>query len=218
MTTSGFLENGIDFEQLVNYYKANDYDIEITDPVKIKLAKDLTTHVINNSYGYGDSFSRTQSGRFQMIFNSTLAELENEKAGLIKRSSAIWTLNSKYETGTDFLSEDGTPVEAKVYRNKDSMSAAAKAGTLDYKVFHGAEYVICYLIDGEVEIIAEEPFRKVTHWFWLKKIGGEYVEVKSNDSDLTEAITRRLPSAIPICRCTFYDDKIVISKNPYCIK
>jgi hypothetical protein len=213
LNTPGFLENGIDFEQLVKHYINNKYNIEITDPIKIKLAKDLMNHVINNSYGYNDYFSCTQHGRFQMIFNSTLEELENEKAGLIKRSNAIWTLNGKYETGTDFLSANGAKIEAKVYKNKDSMLAAANAGTLDYKVFHGAAYVICYLIEGEVEITSEPPFRKIKHWFWLRNIDGKYDEY--TDSELTDITNECLPKTIPICQCKFYDDKISISKNNY---
>lgn len=214
MNTPGFTESGIDFEQLVHCYITSNYNIEITDPTKIKLAKDLMAHVINASYGYNDSFSSSLHGRFQMIFNSTLEELVLEKAGFTKRSNAIWSLDSKYETGTDFLADNGAKIEAKVYKAKSSMLKAAEAGTLDYKVFHGADYVICYLIDGEVEILAEEPFRKVKHWFWLKKINDEYIEY--NDSELLQLTEECLPKTIPICRCIFYEDNITISENTFC--
>jgi hypothetical protein len=213
VTTLGFLKDGVDFTQLVHQYLANNCTLEITDPVKVKLAKDLMDYVIKFSYGY-NSCTLPQL-RFQMIFNSTMQELTAELVGLIKRSNAIWRIGGKYEPGTDFLSDNGTEIETKVYKNTHNMLEAAKAGTLDYKVFHGATYVLCYLIEGEVKIISEEPFREIKHWFWLKKIDGKYVVYK--DSELTAVTDECLPKTIPICRCTFYEDKIIISKNTYCV-
>lgn len=214
MSTPGFLEKGIDFEQLIYHYEANNYNFTITDPTEVNLATDLMIHVINSSFGYDTGFASTVPGRIQMIFNSTLQELTLEKIGLSKQSNAVWLLDGKYERGTDFKLSDGTGIEAKVYRDKDSMLKAAREGTLDYKVFHGADYVICYLINGEVTITAEYPFREVQHWFWLKKVNGEYVEY--SDSELTELINKKLPTALPVCRCMISDDKIIICKNIYC--
>lgn len=212
MNTLGFLKNGIDFAQLVHQYLNNNCILEITDPAKVQFAKDLMDHVIKSSYGYGSCNSSQL--RFQMIFNSTMEELEAEKAGLIKSSSAIWQIDGKYEVGTDFLSKNGAKIETKVYLSENSMLAAAEAGSLNYKVFHGADYVLCYLIEGKVEITSKAPFRKIKHWLWLKKIDGKYSIYE--EPELMEVTAECLPKAIPICHCTFCDDKIIISKNTFC--
>ena len=207
MSTPGFLKNGIDFEQLVKHYLANNCYIVITDQTEVKLATALMQHVIDTSYGYDGegSFALTLHGRFQMIFNSTLQEIIiREIGGLIKRSNAIWLLEGTYEEGTDFRSDNNVKIEAKVYKNIDSMKAYAKKGSKDYTVFHGAEYVLCYLIDSH----------EGKHWHWLKKINGIYTIY--TDETLTNLTSECLPEVLPVCYCKLSDTKLVIGKNTFC--
>lgn len=207
MATPGFLENGIDFEQLVYYYLTNNYRIEITDPAEVKLATALMEHIINTGHGYDDedSFAKTIHGRFQMIFNSTLQEIvAREKGGLTKLSNAVWLLDDSYEKGTDFRSSEGIEIETKVYKNVTSMNNYAKKGSVEYTVFHGAEYVLCYLIDSH----------EGKHWYWLKKVSGVY-SIYSNE-ELDKLTSECLPKAISICYCKLRDNKFVIGKNTYC--
>jgi hypothetical protein len=206
LATPGFLENGIDFEQLVYYYLTNNYRIEITDPAEVKLATALMEHIINTSHGYDeDSFAKTIHGRFQMIFNSTLQEIvAREKGGLTKLSNAVWLLDGSYEKGTDFRSSEGIEIETKVYKNVTSMNNYAKKGSVEYTVFHGAEYVLCYLIDSH----------EGKHWYWLKKVSGVY-SIYSNE-ELYKLTSECLPKAISICYCKLRDNKFVIGKNTFC--
>ena len=207
MSTPGFLSNGIDFEQFVKHYLANNYYLVITDPVEVKLAAALMQHIIDTSYGYDGegSFALTLHGRFQMIFNSTLQEIIiREIGGLIKRSNAIWLLEGAYEKGTDFRSDNNVQIEAKVYKNVASMKAYAEKGSKDYTVFHGAEYVLCYLIDSH----------EGKHWHWLKKVNGTYT-VCANE-DLNKLTSECLPATIPVCYCKLSDTKLVIGKNTFC--
>lgn len=199
MITPGFLENGIDFEQLVYYYLDNNCNIEITDPAELNLVNSLMERVINGSRGYTTGALSTVHGRFQYIFNSTLQELHiqqkaAEKLGLVKRSSAVWLLNSVCEYGTDFISKNGKNIEAKMYKNYESMIDYAKNGS-----FHGADYVLCYLI-----------YDCCKHWYWLKRNNGEYTEY--NDIELS-GMTSELLKNLPICSCTFVDNKFIISKK-----
>ena len=204
MNTPGFLNNGIDFEQLIAYYLSNNCYIEITDQAEINLAIELMKHVINNSFGYDSGFSSTIHGRFQMIFNSTLEELYIEKAGLDKKSNATWLLTGTYEGGTDFQSSNGKQIEAKVYRDLESMKNYAEAGSTDYRVFHGADYVLCYLIDSY----------ELNHWWWLKKDNGSYdIYV---EPDLVSITKECLPASIPVCYCKIRDNKLIIGKNTFC--
>lgn len=207
MSTPGFLKNGIDFEQLVKHYLANGCYITITDPAEIKLAIDLMQHIIDTSYGYDDegSFASTIHGRFQMIFNSTLQEmLVRERGGLIKRSNAIWLLEDHYEKGADFKSNNNVDIETKVYKNVDSMKAYAKKGSTVYTVFHGAGYVLCYLIDSF----------ESQHWYWLKNINGTYTVY--TDEALASLTSECLPEALPVCYCKLSDTKLVIGRNTFC--
>jgi hypothetical protein len=207
LATPGFLENGIDFEQLVYYYLTNNYRIEITDPAEVKLATALMEHIINTSHGYDDedSFAKTIHGRFQMIFNSTLQEIvAREKGGLTKLSNAVWLLDGSYEKGTDFRSSEGIEIETKVYKNVTSMNNYAKKGSVEYTVFHGAEYVLCYLINSH----------EGKHWYWLKKVSGVY-SIYSNE-ELDKLTSECPPKAISICYCKLRDNKFVIGKNTYC--
>ncbi len=207
MVTPGFLNNGIDFEQLVNYYLANNCYIEITAPTDVNLAIALMEHVINTSYEYNEegSFAQTTHGRFQMIFNSTLQEMiAKEKGGLIKQSKAVWLLDGCYEKGTDFKSSNDIKIETKVYKNEASMKKYAKKGSTEYTVFHGAEYVLCYLIDSH----------EGKHWYWLKKVNGIYNV--HNDAELDKLTSECLPAAIPVCYCKIRDNKIIIGKNTFC--
>lgn len=208
MVTPGFLETGIDFEQLVNYYLNNNCRIEITDPAEVKLAVTLMEHVINTSHEYNEegSFARTIPGRFQMIFNSTLQEIiTREKGGLTKLSNAVWLLDGSYEKGSDFRSSNGVEIETKVYKNEASMKKYAKKGSVEYTVFHGAEYVLCYLIDSFDD----------KHWYWLKKINNVY-DVYANE-ELDQLTSTCLPAAISICYCKLRDNKFIIGKNTFCI-
>jgi hypothetical protein len=214
LVTPGFLENGINFTPLAETYLANNGYVEITDPAEVNLARRLMRHVIDTSYGYNDDssdFAQTEHGRFQMIFNSVLQELIlNKRAGFGKRSSAIWLLTDSYEKGTDFQSANGKQIEAKVYKNWNSMIKYSEKGSRYYEVFHGADYVLCYLIDSYKDANQESK-----HWCWLKKINGIYT-VYNND-DLTALTEECLPAAIQICYCKFLDDKIIIRKSTYCI-
>ena len=207
MVTPGFLENGINLIPLVRYYLDNNCYIEITDPAEVHLVRKLMQHIIGSSYGYsGDSndFARTEHGRFQMIFNSTLQEMVAEAAGLIKRSSAVWLLTDSYERGTDFQSTNGKQIETKVYKNIASMNSYAKKGSTEYTVFHGADYVLCYLIDSY----------ESKHWYWLKKINGVY-SVYHNE-ELDKLTNECIQKVMPVCCCRQRDDKFIISKNTYC--
>ena len=204
MATPGFLENGIDFEQLVLYYLANNCYLEITDSKEVDLVIRLMKHVIGDSYGCKTDFASTIHGRFQIIFNSTLEELITEKAGLIKRSNAVWLLTDSYEKGTDFQSNNGKQIEAKVYINWYSMLDYAKKGSTDYTVFHGADYVLCYLINSYSS----------KHWYWLKKINNVYDVYY--EEELNGLTTECLPSSISICYCRLREDRLIIGKNTFC--
>ena len=212
MATPGFLDDRIDFEQLVKHYKANGCRLVITGN-ELQLARRIMRHVIDSTVGdrYNSDFARTEDGRFQIIFNSTMEEMEAEEAGLCKRSSAIWSVNGQYEGGTDFLSTNGKKVEAKVYRDMDSALKAAKKGSVDYTVFHGAEYVLCYLINS-YELDKEKNKRE--HWFWLKKVNGVYSLCE--DKNLRTVTERCLPATIPVCYCKLKEDHMIIDKNTYC--
>lgn len=207
MATPGFLENGIDFEQLVLHYLANNCHIEITDPKEVAIATSLMEHVIGTSIKYKENPEKLKEAiqrRFQMIFNSTQEELTSEKAGLIKKSSAIWLLTGVYETGTDFRSDNGKQIEAKVYFDWNTMLEFAKKGSIDYTVFHGADYVLCYLINSY----------ESRHWYWLKKINNVY-SVYYED-ELYALTDECLPATIPICYCRLRDNKLIIGKNTFC--
>jgi hypothetical protein len=214
LATPGFLETGIDFEQLIAYYLSNNCRIEITDPAEIKLIVDIMKRVISTSYGYKEGssdFVNTVHGRMQMIFNSSLQELSIKKAGLVKRSDTIWSLDDAYEKGTDFQSYNGKQIEAKVYKTWSNMLYYAEKGATDYTVFHGADYVLCYLIDKPSE--KEQEYQK--HWYWLKKINGKYVVYI--DEALCNITACCLSSTLPICYCQLKDNKLVIGKNTFCV-
>lgn len=207
MATPGFLENGIDFRQLVLYYLANNHYVEITDPKELTLAVKLMEHVIGTSIGYKEDPEKLKAAiqrRFQMIFNSTQEELTSEAAGLIKRSNAVWLLTGSYEKGTDFQSYNGKQIEAKVYYDWNNMLEYAKKGSIDYTVFHGADYVLCYLINSYDS----------KHWYWLKKINDTYNVYY--EEELNGLTTECLPSSIPICYCRLREDKLIIGKNTFC--
>ena len=207
MITPGFLSDGIDFEQLFDHYVASGHYIEITEPTEVNLAIELMEHVINSSYEYNeeDSFAKTKHGRFQMILNSTMGEVTISRySSLIKKSGAVWLLGGSYEKGTDFISNENVEIEAKVYKNIDSLNFYAKKGSVEYTVFHGAEYVLCYLIDSY----------EGKHWHWLKKNNGVYDLYQ--DEGLEALTVERLPQSIPICYCKIVDNKIIIGKNKYC--
>lgn len=208
MATPGFLENGIDFEQLVLHYLANNHYVEITDPKELTLAIKLMEHVIGTSIGYKEDPEKLKAAiqrRFQMIFNSTQEELTSEAAGLIKRSNAVWLLTGSYEKGTDFQSCNGKQIEAKVYYDWNNMLEYAEKGSVDYTVFHGADYVLCYLINRYDS----------KHWYWLKKINNVYNVYY--EEELNSLTTECLPSVIPICYCRLREDKLVIGKNTFCV-
>lgn len=207
MVTPGFLETGIDFEQLVDHYLANNCRIEITDLAEVKLAIALMEHVINTSYEYDeeDSFAKTIHGRFQMIFNSALEELIMKRyGGLLKKSNAVWLLEGSYEKGADFRSSQNVEIEAKVYKDVNSMKNYAKKGSVEYTVFHGAEYVLCYLINSY----------EGKHWYWLKKVNGIYTVY--NNEELEQITSECLPASIPICYCKLVGNKFIIGKNNFC--
>lgn len=207
MVTPGFLKDGIDFEQLVYHYWANDCYVKFTNNEEVSLITCLMEHVIGTSIGYQEDKEKIKEAiqrRFQMIVNSTQEELVAEKAGLIKRSSAVWTLAGSYESGTDFKSNNGKQIETKVYFNRDNMLDFAEKGSHDYTVFHGADYVLCYLINSY----------DARHWYWLKKINGIYDVYY--DEELYSVTDGCLPSSIPICYCRIRDDSIIIDKNTFC--
>ena len=207
MVTPGFLENGIDFDPLIDYYIANNCKVEIVNQPEVKVATALTEGVIKNSYGYQDEDSAVKSDnvRLQMIFNSMLWEkIVDSCTSLIRKSSAVWLLGGSYEKGTDFQSAEGVDIEAKVYKDIDSMNFYAKKGSVDYTVFHGAEYVLCYLITSYEN----------KHVYWLKKTNGVYHIY--NDEGLEDLTSKRLPVVIPICYCKIRDNKVIFGKNTFC--
>ena len=203
MSTPGFLEDGIDFETLVKYYLDNNCSTIIIQYSEFDLAIKLMEYVIGTSYKYKEKDNRPI--RFQMIFNSTLQELIIKACStLIKRSSGLWTLSGHYEKGTDFISIDNVEIEAKVYKYFDSMLEYAEKGSKDYTVFHGADYVLCYLINSYKE----------KHWYWLKKTNGIYHVYE--DAALNTLTSERLPATIPVCYCKINDNKMIIGKNTFC--
>ena len=217
MATPGFLDNGIDFEQLIIYYldsskynKDNKCYIEITEHTEVNLIKNLAKHVIDTSIGYNDdntTFASTVHGRFQMIFNAMLEEAYAQKAGLLKRSDAIWRLSSSYQTGADFQSDNGKQIEAKVYKDWLSMQRYTEKGSNERTVFHGADYVLCYLIDSHE--VDENLNQK--HWYWLKKTSNTYVV--DNNTELCNITYECLPTRLPVCSCKLTDDNKFIIKQ-----
>jgi hypothetical protein len=206
LVTPGFLENGIDFDMLIDYYIANNYRVEVINQPEVKVAAALTESVINNSHGYqdGDSPVKQLNVRLQMIFNSMLWEkIVKICSSLIRKSSAVWLVGGSYEKGTDFQSTEGVDIEAKVYKDINSMNFYAKKGSVDYTVFHGAEYVLCYLINSY----------KNKHVYWLKKTNGIY-HIYNNEG-LEDLTHKRLPATIPICYCKMNNDKVVFAKNTF---
>lgn len=207
MTTPGFLENGIDFDQLTDYYVTNNCRVDIVNQIEVKVATTLTESVINNSHGYQEeeSSAKKLNVRLQMIFNSMLWEkIVKRCSSLIRKSGAVWLVGGSYEKGTDFQSTDGVDIEAKVYKDINSMNFYAKKGSVDYTVFHGAEYVLCYLINSHEN----------KHVYWLKKTNGIYHIY--NDEGLEYLTSKRLPAVIPVCYCTIRPGKIIFGKNTYC--
>jgi hypothetical protein len=207
LATPGFLKNGIDFKQLVLHYLSNNYYTEIVDLKEIALATELMEHVIGTSISYQEDRTKHTAAirrRFQMIFNSTMQELVSEQAGLIKRSNAVWLLTGSYEKGTDFQSYNGKQIETKVYYDWNNMLEYAKKGSIDYTVFHGADYVLCYLINSY----------NSKHWYWLKKINNVYNVYY--EEELNNLTTECLPFSIPICYCRLENNKIIIGRNTFC--
>ena len=203
MKTPGFLEDGIDFEPLVKYYLDNNCAKIVICEAEFNLAMALMEYIIGTSYKYKNKDNRPL--RFQMIFNSTLQELVIQACStLIKRSSGLWSLSGHYEKGTDFISTENVEIEAKVYKDRDSMLEYAKKGSVDYTVFHGADYVLCYLIDSYEN----------KHWYWLKKTNGIY-DVYS-DKALDKLTSERLPESIPVCYCKVVGNTLIIGKNNFC--
>jgi hypothetical protein len=113
-------------------------------------------------------------------------------------------VGGSYEKCTDFQSTDGVDIEAKVYKNIDSLNFYAKKGSMDYTVFHGAAYVLCYLINSHEN----------KHVYWLKKTNGIYHVY--NDEGLEDLTNKRLPQVIPICYCKKRDNKVIFTKNTFC--
>lgn len=212
MTTPGFLDDGIDFEQLIAYYKANNYSIEITDPAEVDLIINLVSYVINASYGYKNGTATIIPNRFQMIFNSALQEhYINEAAQEIglccKQSSAVWRLGGSYEKGADFQSNTNKPIEVKMYKDWISMSSFIEKGSKDRKVFHDADYVLCYLINSyEVDNDLRQK-----HWYWLKKTGNVYVVY--DNTELLNITYKCLPTSLPICSCKLEDARFILSNK-----
>lgn len=207
MATPGFLTNGIDFDQLTDYYVANNCRADIVNPVEVKVATALTESVINNSHGYQEEGSSVKklNVRLQMIFNSMLWEkIVKRCSSLIRKSSAVWLVGGSYEKGTDFQSTEGVDIEAKVYKDINSMNFYAKKGSVDYTVFHGAEYVLCYLINSHEN----------KHVYWLKKTNGIY-HIYNNEG-LDALTSKRLPAVIPICYCKMLADKVIFGKDTFC--
>lgn len=222
MATPGFLKDGIDFYTLLCAYAQDGrYRIETTDLTECTTAIDLMKHVIGDSYGYHTGFASTVPGRFQMIFNSTIQEAHifatARSCGmeLCKRSNSTWLLDGSAESGTDFYYND-IQIEAKVYKNWSNMLSYAEQGSADPTVFHNADYVLCYLIERPwpEELMKLDCTKELVktvgtaHWYWLKKIDGQYV-VYFND-DLYDNTYRALSPIIPICKCRLTQDKLSV--------
>ena len=205
MGTPGFFSDGIDFDCLVKYYRANNNYICITDSSEIKLATELMEDLIAKSYGYDeDDFVKTIHGRFQILFNSNILELTAEESStLIRRSNSIWRLNGSYETGADFVSTDGVAIETKVYKNILRMRSYAEKGSSDYTVFHGAKYVLCYLLNSH----------NGKHWHWLAETNGKYTEYDEEWLNIKTA--EQLPPALPMCYCKLSPNRLILGENTY---
>lgn len=205
-TTPGFHEDSIDFEQFVRYYLAHNCRVDIFNKKEIDLLYNITKYVIEASYGYDDSeFLKTPHGRAQVIFNSVLQEIIIEHyLGYIKRSSAIWSLTSEAESGTDFITDDGIKIEAKVYKDINSMTKFANKASENSSVFHKADYVLCYLIESH----------DGKHWHWLKNNAGIYSTDNIEQRFIDDL--NKLPKDIKICYCTAKSNSIIFAKNQFC--
>lgn len=158
----------------------------------------LLIKIINESIQYKDEAVKDPVKRLQIILNGNILEIYLEAAEgfqLTKNSDSKWLFNGTYEVGADFTSKEGSNIEAKVYYSVDSMNAKIEEANKGNRyIFHGADFVCCYLITTK-RFIEGHPF----HYQWLKQVNGRYeVYDEVNLDNLTRA---SLPEKLPLCRC-----------------
>lgn len=212
--TPGFLRNGIDFGPFTQYYRmAPGNFIVIDDPEEIAVSHALAQHVIKTSYGYSDI--NQDDERLQYIFNSELMETKLAKV-LKRRSNSVWLIGGQAEGGTDFESNDGLQIEAKMYKDVDRMLEFAKKASASPAVFHTADYVIVYLKNSYKRTIPGTNLEESTHWVWLHRdADGNYVEYYD---EALEAQTKQfLPDTLPVCYFKYTaDNKLIVGKSKFC--
>lgn len=172
----------------------NDGSEQVLDAVRA-----VVQQVINKSIQYKDESIKDPAKRFQIIINGNILEiyLKAAKQFALKRNSdSKWLFNGTYEVGTDFTSETGQDIEAKVYYSAESMNAKIKeANNGNRYIFHNADLVCCYLITTK-RCLNGQPY----HYQWLKCINNIYELF--NDQNLDEWTAYLLPEKLPLCRCT----------------
>jgi hypothetical protein len=156
----------------------------------LEAVRTVVQQVIDRSIQYKDESVKDQAKRFQIIINGNILEIYLAASGfrLTRNSDPKWLINSTYEVGTDFISDDGCKIEAKVYYSDASMmKKVEEANQGNRYIFHGALFVCCYLID-------------TCKYQWLKCINNVYE--KYNNEELDEFTALFLPKQLPLCRCT----------------
>ena len=161
--------------------------------------KTLVQKVIDDSIRYKDKDVTNPPKRFQIMVNGNILEiylLAADVFGLIRKSDSKWLITGTYESGTDFISQNGKNIEAKVYFSEKSMTEKIEAANQgDRYIFHDADVVCCYLINT-TRFIANKPY----HYQWLKRIEGQYVLY--NDESLDNLTQESMPERLPLCRCS----------------
>ena len=151
--------------------------------------RNVIDYVINTSYAYQDESVKDPAKRFQIIINGNILEiyLKHSAFDFIRISNSKWLINGSYDSGTDFVDDTGTKIEAKVYYSDESMHGKIFAANNGNRyIFHDADYVCCYLINE-------------SRYQWLKRINGIYVE--HNDALFNNLTTKFLPKQLPLCKC-----------------
>jgi hypothetical protein len=150
----------------------------------------VVKQVIAKSIQYQDESVKNPAKRLQIIVNGDILEIFLKAATgfkLTRNSDSKWLFNDTYEVGTDFTSEEGYKIEAKVYYSEDSMMEKVKEANKGNKyIFHDALYVCCYLIN-------------TCTYQWLKCINNVYKQY--NDKNLDDCTKAFLPKKLPLCKC-----------------
>lgn len=165
----------------------------------LEAVRAVVQQVINKSIQYKDEPVKDPAKRFQIIINGNILEIylkAAEEFKLKRNSDSKWLFNGTYEVGTDFTSEAGQDIEAKVYYSEESMNSKIKeANDGNRYIFHDADLVCCYLITT-ARYFNNRPY----HYQWLKRVNNIYELY--NDQNLDEWTAYLLPEKLPLCRCT----------------